>query len=243
MEYTKNMQINKGGLNSIHIGKERGSMRLISKSDIEAIQISNLLSKTNSRKTAYNRVLETWENDNTNMDTAFLFSTFALASVYEETIAPERHRYLSQAIDALSICIKQQDDWWMARFLRSVALQSILVSADGMSLQNENDEDDCDILIKQQKESTEKAPYFLCPYLMKAKSYIFQGYVDQGIALINKGLENVELSAVKYPLNILLQPFGDNITILRSIGRDDLAEPIKNVGCILFPSSSSLAAI
>lgn len=215
-------------------------MRLISKSDIEAIQISNLLSKTNARKSAYNRLLETWENDNTKMDTAFLFATFALACVYEETVAPERHRYLSQAIEALSNCIKQRDDWWMARFLRSSALQAILISADGMSLQNENDEDDCDILIKQQKESTDKAQYFLCPYLIKSKSYIFQGKVDQAIEIINEGLENVELSAIKYPLNILLQPFGDNISILRSIGRNDLAERIKKVGCILFPSSTSL---
>lgn len=217
-------------------------MRLISKSDIEAIQISNLLSKTNSRKSAFKRLQDTWKNDNTKMDTAFLFGTFALACVYEESVAPDQHRYLSQAIEALSDCIKQQNDWWMARFLRSGALQAILISADGMSLQNEDDEDDCDILIKQQKEGTEQAPYFLCPYLMKAKSYIFQGYVEEANTIINEGLENVELSAINYSLNILLQPFGDSITILRSIGRDDMAERVKHAGCILFPSSTSLAA-
>lgn len=216
-------------------------MRLISKSDIEAIQISNLLSKTNSRISAYNRLQETWEKDNTNMDTAFLFATFSLACVYEETVAPDRHKYLSQAIEIFSNCIEQREDWWMARFLRSIALQAIIISADGMSLQNENNQDDSDILIKLQKDSKDKAPYFLCPYLIKAKSLILQGYVDKAIAIIDEGIENVELSAIEYPLNILIQPFGDIITILRSIGKNDLVERIKNVGCILFPNSPSLA--
>lgn len=229
-------------MNSIRLSKERVSMHLISKSDVEAVQISNLLIKSNSRNKTYLDLQNSWEDDNTKTEKVFLFAMCALANVYEETVASERHRYLSHAIEALSDCINQVDDWWMARFLRAGALQSIVISSDGMSLQDENDEDDCEILIKQQKDSTEKAPYFLCPYLLKAKSYIFQGNVDQAIAIIEEGLELVEPSAVKYPLNILLQPFGDAITIFRNVGREDLAERIKFFGLTLFPRSTSLAS-
>lgn len=217
-------------------------MRLISKSDIEAIQISNLLIKSNSRTRVYKQTQESWESDKTKTDTAFLFATCALACVYEEEVIPERYKYLYQAIDILTDCIAQQDDWWMARFLRSGALQAIVISSDGLSLQNEDDEEDCDILIEQQMQSKEKAPYFLCPYLIKAKSYIFQGNVDQAVAIVEEGLSNVEPEYIKYSLNILLQPFGDAITIFRTVGRDDMAERIKYFGLALFPKSSSLAS-
>lgn len=217
-------------------------MRLISKSDIEAIQLSNLLMKSNSCTRVYAQMQKAWESDKTKIETSFTFAACAFARVYEEEVAPERHKYLSQAIDALSDCITQQGDWWMARFLRSSALQAIVISSDGMSLQEEEEEDDCDILIKQQMESKEKEPYFLCPYLIKAKTYIFKGNVDQAVTIIEEGLNNVEPKYLMYTLNIFLQPFGDTITIFRTVGREDLAKRIKNFGLTLFPKSLSLVS-
>ncbi|WDV48112.1 hypothetical protein PV797_10540 [Clostridiaceae bacterium M8S5] len=215
-------------------------MRLISKSDVEAIQLSNLVIKSNGHR-AYQKMQQAWQNDRTNTDTAFLFATCAFAFVYEESIAPDRHRYLSHAIDAFSDCINQRNDWWMARFMRGVALQAIVISSAEQSLQDVY-EDDCEVLIKQQMKSSKKEPYFLCPYLMVAKSNIFEGKIDYAIEIAERGLQELTHSEVVYPLNILLQPFGDAIAIFRNIGRDDLAERIKYVGLSLFPRSISLAS-
>lgn len=217
-------------------------MHLISKSDIEAIQISNMVIKSNARSNAYNKMHQLWQKDRAKTDTAFLFATCAYAFVYEETVASDRHRYLSYAIEALSDCIVQQDDWWIARFMRGVALQAVAISSDGQSLQEISADNDCEELIKKQMKSPKKEPYFLCPYLMTAISNIFQGKIECAVAIVEKGLAEVTSCAVAYPLNILLQPFGDAITIFRGIGMNDLAERIKDVGLTLFPRSTSLVS-
>lgn len=217
-------------------------MHLISKSDVESVQITNLLTKTGARNTVYTKAMNSWQENRKKPDNAFLFANCALASVYEETVAPERHRYLSMAIAALSDCIKERPDWWMARFLRGGALQAIVISSDGQLLQPDGEEDDLDALIRMQNESEEKEAYFLCPYLLKAKSCIFRGDVDGALETIREGLASVTPGTVKYSLNALLQPFGDTITILRSLEMEEMAESVKNFGMILFPRSDSLAA-
>ncbi len=215
-------------------------MRLISKSDVEAMQLSNLVIKTNARSKVYSDLEKKWQNNRSNPDIAFLFAACALAYVYEETVAPDRHKYLSKSIEALTDCINLQDDWWMARFLRIGALQSLVVPSDGKNTLSA--ETDCEILLGQQSKCDQKEPYFLCTYLLEAKSYIFQGNIECAVKSVEKGLEDIEQKELKYPLNILLQPFGDAITIFRSLGMRDLADRIKNAGLKLFPNSSSLAS-
>lgn len=216
-------------------------MYLISKPDVESIQISNLLIKIGAQNTVYTKTMNSWQENRKKTDNAFLFANCALASVYEETVASERHRYLSMAIAALSDCIEERPDWWMARFLRGGALQAIVISSDGQLLQPDDEEDDLDALIRMQNESEEKEPYFLCSYLLKAKSCIFRGDVDNALKTILEGLASVTPRTVKYSLNTLLQPFGDTIMILRSLEMEEMAESVKNFGLILFPRSDSLA--
>lgn len=216
-------------------------MYLISKPDVESIQISNLLIKIGAQNTVYTKTMNSWQENRKKTDNAFLFANCALASVYEETVASERHRYLSMAIAALSDCIEERPDWWMARFLRGGALQAIVISSDGQLLQPDDEEDDLDALIRMQNESEEKEPYFLCSYLLKAKSCIFRGDVDNALKTILEGLASVTPRTVKYSLNALLQPFGDTIMILRSLEMEEMAENVKNFGLILFPRSNSLA--
>ncbi len=237
--YTKNISMNTVGMKSFHTDKRR-IMHLISKSDVESVQISNLLIKTGARNTVYTKTMNLWQKNRKKTDNAFLFANCALASVYEETVASERHKYLSMAIAVLSDCIEERSDWWMARFLRGGALQAIVISSDGQLLQPNGKEDDLDILIRMQNESKEKEPYFLCTYLLKAKSCIFQGNVDGALETIQEGLTSVTPGTVKYPLNVLLQPFGDTIMILRSLKMEEMAESVKNFGLILFPKSNSL---
>lgn len=220
---------------------KRSNMYLISKKDVESIQISNLLIKSGARNKIYANTMKSWQEDRKKFDSAFLFANCALASVYEETVAPERHKYLSMAIAALSDCIEERTDWWIARYLRGSALQAIVISSEGQLLQLVGEEDDLDVLIRMQKECDEKEPYFLCTYLLKAKTCIFRGDVNGALETIQEGLETVECGASKYSLNILLQPFGDTITILRSLEKEEMAESIKNFGKTLFPKSISLA--
>lgn len=215
-------------------------MHFISKSDVEAIQLSNLVIKTNARSRVYSNMEQNWKSNRTKSDVAFSFAACALAYVYEETVAPDRHKYLSKSIEALTDCVNLKQDWWMARFLRIGALQALVVPSDGEI--DISAERDCKELIKQQLESERKEPYFLCPYLMEAKSYIFQGNIEYAVKSVEKGLAEIQPSALKYPLNILLQPFGDAIIIFRGVGMDDLAERIKYAGLRLFPHSSSLAS-
>lgn len=219
-------------------------MQLISKSDIDAIQTANLLVKTNMHRNAYRSFQQSWIDDKTKLDNAFLFAFCSFILYKKDDIeTAERYKYLFHAMEALTDCLDQSEDWWIARFLRINALQANDALPNSQPFKNIKPKKDLEELIRQQAQSQKKEPYFLCPYIISAKSNILKGKLDEAANIIEMGFAEVRTFIATYALDIFMHPFIDIINCLRNVHMDDYAERVKYAGITMFPRSVALAQI
>jgi hypothetical protein len=215
-------------------------MLLISRLDVETIQISNMAARSASGEAVCASLKKAWEADRGNPEKAFACAACYLAYVHREPIASEKHKHLTQAAEALAACLSCREGWWLARFLYTEALQELPSNSydDKASAEAERD-----LLLRMQKESGQKAPYFLCPYISKAKQLICQGDISGAAEAVEEGLKDAEASVSPHSLNQLVQPFADAIILFREVRMQEAAEKVKLAGLALFPRSAALASV
>lgn len=222
-------------------------MGLLTQQENELIKTLALVLKMKNQKNIVDHFKSKYDDDPENLDHAFNYGVCMTIYTGLDSDNASKTKHQLAANRAFTKCLNQREDWWFARYLRSLVNQEIsdglvaMSSAFNADLYQKSDPDlDRQILIDQQNNHDHKLPYFFCPYISQTKSYLYKGLIDQALEIYHFGLQVTPITPVTYSNSFLTKPFYDVIVLFRKLEMVEPAEEIKNVALTLFPASKML---
>lgn len=218
-------------------------MQLLTQKESDLIKTFALALKMRNHRYMVDYFKAQYEANPNNVDHAFNYGV--CMSVYigcdPDSTCKSKHQFAANK--AFTECLNQREDWWFARYLRAMVnlelsdgLVSMSKSFNAKIYQKVDPEWDWQILIEQQQNIPFQLPYFLSPYLYQAKSLIYKGLIDQAAERVRSGIRAITPAPVAYVNSFIIQPFYDDIILLRKLEKVELAEELKKIALTLFPT-------
>lgn len=222
-------------------------MRLLTQKESDLVKTFALTLKMKNHQKIIDFFKGKFDEEPQNIDNVFNYGLCMSVYIGLDPDHTCRSKHQLAANKAFTECLNQRGDWWLARYLRSMVNQELSDGLVAMSLsfnpevyQKFDPDLDRRILIDQQNKYPTKLPYFLCPYLYQAKSYIYKGLIEEAIEIYRSGIQAIPAKLVVFCNDFLIQPFYDVIICFRKLNMTELAEEIKEVALVLFPTSKML---
>lgn len=222
-------------------------MQLLTQKESDLVKTFALALKMNHHRSMVDYFKRQYEANPYDVEHAFNYGV--CMSVYigcdPDSTSKSKHQFVANK--TFTECLNQREDWWFARYLRSMVnlelsdgLVSMSESFNAEIYQKSDPELDWQILLEQQTNSPVQLPYFLCPFLYQAKSSIYKGLIDRALERVRSGMQAIPVVPVVYANSFLIQPCCDLIILLRKLEIVETAEELKRVALTLFPTAKIL---